>query len=317
MTPLLLWNCILFVIIGCVRSATISRTDNLKLAVDNVQKKFTNKAEHNSGDKSSVDNLPENDLKVDESIRHHKMLDYFGYLPQPMMQPYPTAFYPQSFYEDYNNIDEDDLMSRANRRKPSSNQQNSPIFYIRLPPTPYMFVPGMGYISQPPRIQPIAAQFPIAPQLQSVPMNPFLNVPVNFISNGKPNSVYQWGGSNTGSDTISGGSQTGLNGGFGPQYPSYLPSRPQRPSYRPSKPYLQDSKITHLKGPYVFNGRPEDIFVLPNSPYNVPFNPQYNTAYGNSAAPVYSNPGYNNMGYSTPYNAAYSSIYSDQLQNFY
>lgn len=252
----------------------------------------------------------DHDLYTEESVRHHKMLDYYGYFQQPLVQAYPTPFYPQNFYEDFNNIDDEDLMSRGNRRKPGSATQNSPIFYIRLPPTPYMFVPGMGYISQPPTIQPIATQYPLPPPqpIHPMPMNPFINLPVNFLSNGKPTSVYQWGGA-----------PPGLHGSFGPQYPSYLPARPQRPTYRPQKPYLPDSKITHLKGPFVFNGRPEDIYVLPNSPYSNPFSSPYSNDYSQSAAlpPGYSNPAFNHLSYNTPYNAPFNSIYSDPMSSYY
>lgn len=193
------------------------------------------------------------DLKTAESNRRNKMIDFLGsFLPHPFLAQYQNPFYqqPQQFYDpsaDYE--EEEDLMSRANRRKPS-NRENSPIFYVRLPPTPYMYVPGMGYISQPPTIRPMAFAPPPMPQPV---VNPFINVPVNFLSNGKPTNVYEWPSVH-------------------PQYPPYSRpptmhsgTRPQhQSSYRPHKnSFLPDSKITHLKGPYVFNGRPEDIFVLP------------------------------------------------------
>lgn len=323
----IIWLCLFmaFNSFNGIQMAALSRSENLKSSIENVQKKFANskpsaldelksetknvdatmKVDTKNADNNLKDNMRNaklNDLDSEDSVRYNKMLDYFGYYPQPMMPSYPTPFYPQNFYDDFNNIDDEDMMSRANRRKPSSSQ-NSPIFYIRLPPTPYMFVPGMGYISQPPTIQPIATQFQMPPPMPHVPMNPFINLPINFISNGKPTNVYQW---NTAQ------SPSGLGNGYvGPQYPSYLPTRPHRPPYRP-KPFIQDSKITHLKGPFVFNGRPEDVFILPNNPYNSPYNSPYSNGYNN---PAFSNPGYNP--YSTPYNAPYNSIYSDQLQSFY
>lgn len=240
-------------------------------------------------------------------------------------QPYQQTYYTPSFYDpatmfggspfglpadggsaseddaddnNNNNVDIDDLMARANRRRPggggvsasNSGQQNSPIFYIRLPPTPYMYVPGMGYISQPPTIRPMSQQFApqalpppppppppqqhqqhIHPQHQS-PLNPFINVPVSFLANGKPTNVYEW--SPHAAATAAVGS---------PQYPSYLPARPLQPhrppGYRPISNKQQpawatsDSKITHLKGPYIFNGRPEEIFVLPSSGGIGPYGP--------------------------------------------
>lgn len=119
-----------------------------------------------------------------EKTRNDKMLDYYRYFAPSAATPYPMPFY-NPFYnpyyqqqylpayyppyfptgaeqidttqntDDYSSEDEftdandvDDDGSRANTKRRPSNKQNSPIFYIRLPPTPYMFVPGMGYISQ-------------------------------------------------------------------------------------------------------------------------------------------------------------------------
>lgn len=340
-------------------AASIGRSSNtqhdINAAVDRVQKSFTpEKPSTTKAPPLDENRIPDADaageqsatvgdeLKVEESVmRQHKMFGgYFGgggggpYIPQPMLSaayhPAPP-FYQQNFYDDYNQIadsndDDDDgmMMSRANRRKPASSQQNSPIFYIRLPPTPYMFVPGMGYISQPPTIQPIAAQFaapPPPPQLHRVPMNPFINVPVSFLSNGKPTNIYQWAGAPQGaSSNAIGGSGHGAYGPPPPppQYPSYRPHRPTggyRPQNHPKPSYLQDSKIHHLKGPYVFNGRPEEVFVLPNSPYSMPFNPQYTNEYGNSPAPA----SYGNypIGYTTPYNSAFGQTFADPIQSYY
>lgn len=96
---------------------------------------------------------------------------YYQQQPPPLPPPYMPGYYPPYYpsgtepmdgvqqtdeyapEEDYegdeNDLgDESDDGSRANTKRRPSNKQNSPIFYIRLPPTPYMFVPGMGYISQ-------------------------------------------------------------------------------------------------------------------------------------------------------------------------
>lgn len=161
------------------------------------------------------------------------------------------------------NAEEEEILSRTNqghRRRPQQNFKNSPIYYIRLPPTPYMFVPGLGYISQPPTITPMAPISPIQSLGGPQPVSPFYNIPLNFLANGKPSNIYQWGGNGYGQSFVQ------------PQYsqfgiPHYPPPRPQRPYQRP---FIQDSKITHLKGPFLFNGRPEDIFLLQNS-----FNPIY------------------------------------------
>uniref|UniRef100_A0A182N433 Uncharacterized protein n=1 Tax=Anopheles dirus TaxID=7168 RepID=A0A182N433_9DIPT len=163
--------------------------------------------------------------------------------------------------ENFQGLDDEDILSRhsqAGRRRPSV--KNSPIYYIRLPPTPYMFVPGVGYISQPPTIQPMAAPVPQYPQLAPPPpvtMSPFYQLPINFVSNGKPSGIYQWNGAAAAPAV--------------PPQPTFaLPyPRPQRPAFAPS-PFIQDSKITHLKGPFLFNGRPEEIFLLQNT-----FNPLF------------------------------------------
>ncbi|XP_063618616.1 uncharacterized protein LOC134791501 [Cydia splendana] len=239
--------------------------------------------------------------------RRNKALNLFGYFP---------SFLSSGL--DYNEDDDDDVTFAVNddhfddddlsRTIPSRRRQqnkkkngngdnyqndnlnslqydNSPIFYIRLPPTPYMFVPGLGYVSQPPNLGP-----PMGPPMpQSVPqVDPFINLPLDFVSNGKPTGVYQWGS----------------NGGY-PQMPQVpqMPQMPQmdpfgyggqpimqpmqRPSYNnlPSyskpkpKPAPTNSKVTNLKGQYVFNGKPNDsVYVLRDT---------------------------------------YNSIYSDALQNFY
>lgn len=56
----------------------------------------------------------------------------------------------------------------------------SPIYYIRLPPIPYSYVPGFGYISH-----------------ADAPSNTFVNLPINFVSNGKPSTVYRYAKSGT------------------------------------------------------------------------------------------------------------------------
>ncbi|XP_032525481.2 WW domain-binding protein 11 [Danaus plexippus] len=155
----------------------------------------------------------------------------------------------------------------------SLQYDNSPIFYIRLPPTPYMFVPGLGYVSQPPSLGPMAPMLPPGVPQQA---DPFINLPIDFVSNGKPTGVYQWSGAAgyppaPQMDPF----------GYGPS-PPVMPPAP-RPEYKPSftkpKPVPTNSKITNLKGPYVFNGKPSDsVYVLRDT---------------------------------------YNSIYSDALQNFY
>lgn len=194
--------------------------------------------------------------------RQNKMIGYFSFNPFAYTIPPYTSpvYYPPEFFDDFAsyygyNADEEEIMSRQNpggRRRPGSgNFKNSPIYYIRLPPTPYMFVPGLGYISQPPTYTPMP---PPPPAISS-----FYNLPLDFISNGKPTNIYQWGSPAA--------NQFTPQPQFVPQ-PSYQPTRPQRPYQRPMNPYIQESKVTNLKGAFLFNGRPEEIYVLPPSSYN-------------------------------------------------
>jgi len=200
-------------------------------------------------------------------LRRNKMIGVFNPFSQfnPVNYAYAApVYYPPEFYDDFSAFygygsEDEDIMSRqspsGHRRRPvSGGYKNSPIYYIRLPPTPYMFVPGLGYISQPPSYQPMAP----APQ----PISPFYNLPLEFLSNGKPSNIYQWG-----SPATQFAPQNPYAEPQAPQYggyPSYQ-QRPQRPYQRPVNPYVQESKVTNLKGPFLFNGRPEEIFVLQNS----------------------------------------------------
>lgn len=192
-------------------------------------------------------------------LRQNKMIGFYPFNALPIDYPAYSApvFYPSEFYDDFAAFyggyrDDDEIMSRqnpGNRRRPANGGfKNSPIYYIRLPPTPYMFVPGLGYISQPPSYTPMAP----VPQ----PISPFFNLPLDFISNGKPTNIYQWG---------SPASQFSPQPQYVPQQPQYGPQQPQYggyPSYqrpqrpygqRPLNPYIQESKVTNLKGPFLFN----------------------------------------------------------------
>jgi hypothetical protein len=226
--------------------------------------------------------------------RQNKMI---GFYPTAAVNPYPfgysfippAVYYPPEFYDDFSAFfdagfggEEDEIMSRqnpGNRRRPL--YKNSPIYYIRLPPQPYMFIPGLGYVSQPPTYHPMSL-----PPPQPQP-SPFYNLPLDFISNGKPTNIYQWG-------------SPGIAAAYMPQQPPPPPqygsypsapapsysTRPQRPySQRPINPYIQDSKVTSLKGQFLFNGRPEEIFILPTNSYSSIYNdPRYpsDPRYGNN-----------------------------------
>ncbi|KAH8409712.1 hypothetical protein KR222_002439 [Zaprionus bogoriensis] len=212
-----------------------------------------------------------------------KMLPFIGYA-QPVLIPFPLYIAPDMFYPSYpgaNQELEDVVMSRAaGERRPlsSHSSRNSPIYYVRLPPTPYMFVPtnlpapafGSGF----------------SPLLTYQPMPTFstfgsvFNLPVNFLANGKPSGIYQMNGAPNDMNPYAPGLASGFN--VRPPTPTN-PYRPQAPQAPPpsfgSMPQSfglatmpapqQDSKLTSLKRPFVFNGRPEDIFILPNNLNNI------------------------------------------------
>ncbi|XP_001358729.3 uncharacterized protein [Drosophila pseudoobscura] len=204
-----------------------------------------------------------------------KMMPFIGYA-QPVLIPFPLYIAPDMFYPAFpgaTNDLEDVVMSRAaGGRRPAaphspSPARNSPIYYVRLPPTPYMFVPNM-----PP--SPFGSGF--SPLLTYQPMPSFstfgsvFNLPVNFLANGKPSGIYQVNGSPS--------DLSQLSPGYGVRPPT--PSNPFRPMSSPTAGYgpsqqgfglaslpvpQHDSKLTSLKRPFVFNGRPEDIYILPNN----------------------------------------------------
>ncbi|KAL3272471.1 hypothetical protein HHI36_013951 [Cryptolaemus montrouzieri] len=156
-------------------------------------------------------------------------------------------FGPNSDYElgsigledNSNYVNEEDIARTIppSRRKSTpqkivpANAFNSPIYYIALPPQPYIFVPGMGYMSQPP----------------PSPAGNFLNLPVNFVANGKPSNIYQWSGSP-----------------FSNLMPQGKPVT-QRPT---EKPKPADSSIINLDNKFVFNGKPSDSISVLRDSYN-------------------------------------------------
>ncbi|XP_050433169.1 uncharacterized protein LOC126841024 [Adelges cooleyi] len=133
-------------------------------------------------------------------------------------------------YRPIGGLDEDEelLSGRARPVKP-----DSPVYFIRLPPQPYMYVPGYGYVSQPTRLEP--------PPFMQRPTSPFLNLPLEYMSNAKPVGVY----------TL-------------PQQARPKPQRRPQPAIQ-SQPQHQSNVYNLNKGPYEFNGRPTDVFLLQNA----------------------------------------------------
>ncbi|XP_016840687.1 uncharacterized protein LOC100679286 [Nasonia vitripennis] len=137
---------------------------------------------------------------------------------------------------------------KKQQKKPPSKSKNkkpeSEIFFIRLPPTPYSYVPGLGYISQPPSFSTAS----LAGSLTKPPppqRNTFIKLPIEFVSNGKPTAVYRW--------------------------PSPAPPSKQKPSKTHHQKYRPDSPIIKLnRGPYIFDGRPKSVYLMKRNPATRP-----------------------------------------------
>lgn len=184
-----------------------------------------------------------------DNQRQQKSL-YYDYI-QPEEDPDYTSY--ETPNDDYVSLalESNELSRTVPTRKRIRNRPtyNSPVYYIRLPPQPYMYVPGLGYVSQ---------QAPHA-------MSQFVNLPVSFVANGKPSTIYQWGGGLDGFPTAA-----------PPPLAPVVPPQPLAPPVRPKpKP---DSAVHRLPGQFTFNGKPNDIFVLRDS---------YNSLYGDALQNFY------------------------------
>ncbi|KAL0110551.1 hypothetical protein PUN28_013862 [Cardiocondyla obscurior] len=201
--------------------------------------------------------------------RKHKAL----FLDYPLVSRF--LHYPRVPTYEIDYSDNNPELTIENRS--SKGYQESDIYYIRLPPVPYMFVPGLGYVSQPPTYPGAATlkpQIPLGPQLVQLhhqlhvrparpqqTVNPFIKLPIDFVSNGKPTSVYQWQKkpgkkpadspiTNLGSlsaDFVNNGKPTSIY-----QWQANL-----KPVKRP------DDALNSLDmGPYTFNGKLTSVYLL-------------------------------------------------------
>lgn len=145
------------------------------------------------------------------------------------------------FQEKSNSIRKKHQQQHQQKKQPGKSKPKKPeseIFFIRLPPTPYSYVPGLGYISQPPSFSTASLAGSAKPQ-----RNPFIKLPIDFVSNGKPTAVYRW-----------------------PQAAAAPPSK-QKPSKTHHQKYKPDSPIIKLnRGPYIFDGRPESVYLMKRNP---------------------------------------------------
>jgi len=149
-----------------------------------------------------------------------------------------------------------DMMRLSSRARPA--KPDSPMYFIRLPPQPYMYVPGYGYVSQPTRLEP--------PPFTQRPHSPFLNLPLSYVSNAKPVGIYTLPQQHHSQQHQQQQQQQQLS--VRPPKPNRRPQPSTTPPPPPPPPPHQqqhqpDSPIYNLdKGPYVFNGRPTDVFLL-------------------------------------------------------
>ncbi|XP_012152677.2 uncharacterized protein LOC105664115 [Megachile rotundata] len=192
--------------------------------------------------------------KVAKRTRKHKAI----FVNYPVVQqlrydsPYDVDYTGNDFDTEARSVSEPDY-------------QESDIFYIRLPPTPYMFVPGLGYVSQPPTY----STANLRPQISyarprpkpAQPVNPFIKLPIDFVSNGKPTAVYQWQKKPSKKPTDS--PITNLDSLSAEFVNNGKPTSiyQWQSSLKPTK--ISDDVVNNLdKGPYTFNGKPARFFLL-------------------------------------------------------
>lgn len=223
--------------------------------------------------KVSESETRENETNEKRTIqgRKHKAI----FVDYPLISRFLHYLRMPTYEIDYNNNSE--LTTKNRLSGVSKKYPESDIFYIRLPPIPYMFVPGLGYISQPPTYSsaslkpqiPLVSQLvqlqhvrPVRPQPASQQtVNPFIKLPIDFISNGKPTSIYQWQKKpgkkptdspitnldNLSADFVNNGKPTSIY-----QWQANL-----RPVKRP------DDSLNSLDiGPYTFNGKLTSMYLL-------------------------------------------------------
>jgi len=294
---------LLIPVIGFVAANPFSNTLNNRL-VPQVQKALSLSTENrldiidDSPDKINemVENTNETTLSILKHINHHlkasesktreketKEKRTQGRKHKTLFVDYPLLsriiHYPRMPAYEIDNYNDNSELTAKDRSSSESDKRyaESDIFYIRLPPIPYMFVPGIGYISQPPTYSsaPLKPQIPFVPQLVQLhhvrpvrpqpasqqTVNSFIKLPIDFISNGKPTAVYQWQKKpgkkptdspitnldNLSADFVNNGKPTSIY-----QWQANL-----RPVKRP------DNSLNSLDvGPYTFNGKLTSVYLL-------------------------------------------------------
>ncbi|CAL8110825.1 unnamed protein product [Orchesella dallaii] len=168
-----------------------------------------------------------------------------------------------------NDIDDDDddrkiLLGNPSKIRARLENGNSPVFYIRLPPAPYVFVPGIGYVSPHPysngqqygQAPGMSMGFPGAPIMMAAggmgggaggsggfmhspmdqdisteqPSQNVISLPLKFLSNGRPHQI---------------------------ESPKKKPKPPKQENSSENK-----GAAVISGGKYSFNGRPTAVFVV-------------------------------------------------------
>ncbi|KYM96794.1 PREDICTED: uncharacterized protein LOC108779026 [Cyphomyrmex costatus] len=249
-------------------------SDQINETVENTNETALLIPKHTIHFKVSESKTSENEKNEKRTqARKHKAL-FVDYPLLSRIIHYPRVSAYKIGYNDDSELTANDRSSDESKRY---QDQESDIFYIRLPPIPYMFVPGLGYISQPPTYSSasLKPQIPLVPQLVQLhhvrpvrpqpasqqTVNSFIKLPIDFISNGKPTSVYQWQRKpgkkptdspitnldNLSADFVNNGKPTSIY-----QWQANL-----RPVKRPD-----DSLNSLDMGPYTFNGKLTNVYLL-------------------------------------------------------
>ncbi|ODM96976.1 2'-5'-oligoadenylate synthase 3 [Orchesella cincta] len=164
-----------------------------------------------------------------------------------------------------NDFEDDDhrkiLLGNPNKIRARLENGNSPVFYIRLPPAPYVFVPGIGYVSPHPYSnghQPgMSMGFPGAPIMMAAgghmggggssggfmfpssmdqdlsneqPSQNVISLPLKFLSNGRPHQIES-------------------------------PKKKKKPPKQENSSENKGAAVIS-GGKYSFNGRPTAVFVV-------------------------------------------------------
>ncbi|KAK3864276.1 hypothetical protein Pcinc_030020, partial [Petrolisthes cinctipes] len=125
---------------------------------------------------------------------------------------------------------------------------NSPIYYIRLPPSPYVYMPGLGYVS---------------PNTNALD---FLRPNVPFLNNGKPSNVYHFKSPIQHITTTTSPPSTTTTTTTTTTTPTPPTTTTTAMEIQKPGPTKKPSPITWLPGSWLFNGRPSNLFIF-RSPF--------------------------------------------------